>query len=143
MTLHILKVAAGTGSLSDLRQIVQQYAYNDPELGRIMHMTSRNTPKRAAEVLDGGSVFWIIKRKIVARAPMVAIREIERSDGRKGCQMCIRPDVIATVPQPKRGFQGWRYFRPENAPGDLVSGDTDSGTGSPELAAELRSLGLI
>lgn len=144
MPLHILKVAAGISSLEQLKLIVSQYSYSDPELGLIMHMSSRNTPKRADELLDGGSVFWIIKRAIVARAPLVAIREEERLDGRKGCQMCIRPEVISTIPQPKRGFQGWRYLKDEEAPDDLeFNGSGSDGHGSPELAQELKSLGLI
>lgn len=143
MALHILKVAAGIGSLDQLKRVVEQYSYDDPDLGHIMHMSSRNTPKRADELLIGGSVYWIIKRAIVARAPLVAIREEERFDGKKGCQMCIRPQVIATVPQPKRGFQGWRYLKPEDAPADLITGDTETGKGSPELAQELQALGLL
>lgn len=143
MPLHILKVAAGISSLEQLKRVITQYSYNDPELGHIMHMSSRNTPKRAEELLDGGSVFWIIKRSIVARAPLVAIREDERLDGKKGCQMCIRPEVILTIPQPKRGFQGWRYLKAEDAPADLMEGTKDTGQGSPELAAELRTLGLL
>ncbi len=108
-----------------------------------MPMSSRNTPRRDIQVLDGGSVYWIIKRKIVARARIVAIREEERPDGKKGCQICVRPEVISTVPHTKNGFQGWRYLLPENAPADLITGDSDAGTGSPELAAELQSLGLL
>ena len=143
MALHILKVAAGVSSLEHLRQVVDRYSYMDAELGHIMHMSSRNTPRRMGEVLDGGSVFWIIKRAIVARADLIAIREVVREDGKKGCQMCIRPNVIPTIPQPKRGFQGWRYLKHDDAPQDLESDAPSSGTGSPELARELKSLGLI
>lgn len=141
--LHILKVAAGIGSIEQLKRIVDQYSYTDPEFGHIMHMSSRNTPKRTDELLEGGSVFWIIKRAIVARAPLVAVREDERFDGRKGCQMCIRPEVILTSPQPKRGFQGWRYLKDSEAPADLTSLTQGEGQGSPELAAELKELGLL
>lgn len=143
MPLHILKVAAGISSIDQLKLIVDRYAYHDPDLGHIMHMSSRNTPKRAAELLDGGSVYWIIKRAIVARAPLVAIREEERLDGRKGCQMCIRPEVVLTAPQPKRGFQGWRYLKDTEAPEDLANMIGSEGHGSPELAIELKELGLL
>ncbi|WP_262695291.1 DUF1489 domain-containing protein [Kordiimonas aquimaris] len=143
MTLHILKVAAGTSSVEELERVVARYSFEDPELGHVMAMSSRNTPQRRDELLDGGSVFWIIKRQVVARASLVDIRSEERLDGRKGCQMCIIPKVIRTVPQAKNGFQGWRYFQPENAPADLITGDSEAGTGSPELAAELQTLGLL
>lgn len=143
MTLHILKVAAGISSIEELEQVVDRYSYKDKDLGQIMAMSSRNTPQRRSELLAGGSVFWIIKRQIVARAELVDIRPEERLDGRKGCQMCIKPNVIRTVPHAKNGFQGWRYFQAENAPADLITGDSDAGTGSTELAAELQSLGLL
>ncbi len=143
MPLHILKVAAGISSIDQLKMVVDRYSYHDPELGHIMHMSSRNTPKRADEILGGGSIFWIIKRTIVARAPVISIREEERLDGRKGCQMCIRPEVILTVPQPKRGFQGWRYLKDNEAPNDLENSIKSDGQGSPELAAELKELGLL
>ena len=143
MALHILKVAAGISSLEHLRRVVDQYSYMDQELGHIMHMSSRNKPKRVKELLDGGSVFWIIKRAIVARAELVAIREIVREDGKTGCQMCIRPEVIPTIPHPKRGFQGWRYLKPEDAPADSGTNTALEGNGSPELAQELRNLGLL
>lgn len=143
MALHILKVAAGTPSIENLEEVVARYSFQDPELGHIMAISSRNTPQRRDELLNGGSVFWIIKRQIVARATLLDIRSEERSDGRKGCQMCIVPKVIRTVPQAKNGFQGWRYLQPENAPADLITGDSEAGTGSPELAAELQTLGLL
>lgn len=143
VALHILKVAAGVNSLEHLRQVIDRDSYMDLELGHIMHMSSRNTPRRAEEVLDGGSVFWIVKRAIIARADLIAIREVVREDGRKGCQMCIHPNVIPTVPQPKRGFQGWRYLKPEDAPADLGTNSEIEGSGSPELAQELKSLGLL
>lgn len=143
MAVHILKVAAGISSIEELEHVVKLYSVQDPELGPIMAMTSRNTPQRRTELLQGGSVFWIIKRQIVARAKLVDIRKVESPDGRKACQMCIEPKVIHTVPQPKNGFQGWRYLPPENAPADLITGDSDAGHGSPELAAELQTLGLL
>lgn len=143
MPLHILKPAAGIGSIDELKRVVGHYSYHDAELGHVMHMSSRNTPKRADELLDGGSVYWIIKRAIVARAPLVAIREEERFDGKKGCQMVVRPEITLTVPQPKRGFQGWRYLKDEDAPKDMITGDSDQGAGSPELARELQELGLL
>ncbi|MBO6503521.1 MAG: DUF1489 domain-containing protein [Kordiimonadaceae bacterium] len=143
MPLHILKPAAGISSIDQLKMVVERYSYHDPDLGHIMHMSSRNTPKRADELLDGGSVYWIIKRAIVARAPLIAIREEERVDGRKGCQMCIRPEIVLTTPQPKRGFQGWRYLKGNEAPEDLLSSSDNTGQGSPELAMELKELGLL
>lgn len=143
MPLHILKPAAGISSIDQLKMVVERYSYQDPDLGHIMHMSSRNTPKRSDELLDGGSVYWIIKRAIVARAPLVAIREEERLDGRKGCQMCIRPEVVLTTPQPKRGFQGWRYLKGNEAPEDLLNSSDNAGQGSPELAMELKELGLL
>ena len=142
MPLHILKVAAGISSLKQLEQVVASYSYDDPDFGHIMPMSSRNRPQRE-EVLNSGSVYWIIKGKIVARAAIITIRDEERLDGRKSCQICVEPKVVQTVPFLKRGFQGWRYLKSEDAPADLVTGDSEEGKGSPELAAELQILGLL
>ncbi len=142
MPLHIVKVAAGISSLKQLEQVVTSYSYDDPEFGRVMPMSSRNRPQRT-EVLNGGSVYWIIKGKIVARAAIVTIRDEERLDGRKSCQICVEAEVVPTVPFLKRGFQGWRYLKPEDAPADLITGDGEAGKGSAELAAELQVLGLV
>jgi len=142
LPLHIVKVAAGVSSLKQLEQVVASYSYDDPEYGRIMPMSSRNRPQRA-EVLDGGSVYWIIKGKIVARAAIITIRDEERLDGRKSCQICVEAEVVPTVPFLKRGFQGWRYLKPEDAPADLITADSDDGKGSADLAAELQILGLL
>ena len=142
MALNIVKVAAGISSLSRLEEIVAEYSYNDPDYGRIMPMSSRNRPQRP-EVLNGGSVYWIIKGEIVARASIVTIRDEERQDGRKSCQICVEARVVPTVPFLKRGFQGWRYLKPEDAPADMITADSDAGKGSTELAVELQMLGLL
>jgi len=103
------------------------------------HVT-RMTPKRAAEILDGGSIYWVIKGVILCRNEIVALEPAKTQDGRKACSILMTPKLIPVIPTPKRPFQGWRYLSQEDAPGDLsvISGAEDL----PEhLRAQLVNLG--
>jgi len=99
---------------------------------------TRQTPKRAAEVLDGGSLYWVFKGQILIRQRMLAIETI--ADGpRTRCEILLDEPLIATVPQPRRAFQGWRYFETKDAPADLAQGD--AAELPQDLARQLREIG--
>jgi hypothetical protein len=134
MSLHLVKLCVGVDKVDQLT------AWGRKERGKgrppIVH--TRQTPKRAAELLDGGSLFWVIKGVILCRQPIVGISTIE--DGaRDRCEIELADDVIGVAPQPKRAFQGWRYLLPKDAPADLRT--VDAGELPTELARELLSLG--
>ena len=98
---------------------------------------TRQTPKRAAELLEGGSLYWVIKGQVLVRQ---AIDEIVTEDsGHQPCRIYLKPELIETAPQPRRAFQGWRYLTAADAPPDLVEGE--SGDLPTELALKLRELG--
>jgi hypothetical protein len=99
---------------------------------------TRQTPKRAAEIIDGGSLYWVFKGQILIRQPILAIETI--TDGpRTRCEILLADAMIATAPQPRRAFQGWRYFSAQDAPLDLAeAGAADL---PPDLARELREIG--
>ncbi len=145
MTLHLLRVAAGVKSVDHLREVVERYTYHHDEYGLVMPLTTRNRPKRQEELLTGGSAYWIVKNVILARAPLIAFEEFQTGDGRMAINMLIKPEVILTEPRPKRGFQGWRYLKPEDAPIDLgVKGTGQSYDDMPvEMMTELKELGLL
>ncbi len=84
------------------------------------HIT-RMTPRRREEVLDGGSIYWVIKGIIQCRNDIVDLAETHTQDGRKACRIVLAPKLVPVVPTPKRAFQGWRYFNPEDIPADLSS----------------------
>jgi hypothetical protein len=98
-------------------------------------------PKREADLLDGGSLYWVIKGAVQARQRLMALRPTVDGEGISRCQIILEPVVVKTETQPRRPFQGWRYLSEADAPADLPSGGAD---GLPvELARELKELGLL
>ncbi|MDX2234450.1 MAG: DUF1489 domain-containing protein [Hyphomonadaceae bacterium] len=137
MTLHIMKLCVGADSVEDLadwqRRQVQTLKRRAPVCG------TRMWPKRADEVLAGGSLYWVIKGAIVVRQRIVAIDEVRDEHGLR-CGLWLDPALKRTAPQPRRAFQGWRYLKPEDAPADL-SKRKGADALPPELQAQLVALG--
>ena len=80
-------------------------------------------PARRDEVLDGGSLYWVIKGAIQVRQRIVDLRSITDAAGVKRCQIVLEPVLHPTRPQPRRPFQGWRYLKPDDAPADIARQD--------------------
>ena len=80
-------------------------------------------PKRADELLAGGSLYWVFHGLVLARQRILGLEPRRGGDGIERCAIRLDPEVVRTLPQPRRPFQGWRYLRPEDAPRDLVAGD--------------------
>ena len=133
MPLHLIKLCVGVESVEDLRAWRAQRAAQ----GFRSVCPTRQTPKRAAELLDGGSLYWVIKGQVLVRQ---AIDEIVTEDsGPQPCRIYLKPELIETAPQPRRAFQGWRYLEPKDAPPDL---DTEAFGDIPDdLARQLREVG--
>ena len=139
MTVHLKKLSVGSESLASLRHWQAERVRNGMEL---MHVT-RNTPRRADEVLDGGSIFWVIKGVMCARQPITELRSMQRADGKPACGIGLAPEIIAVEPLRVRIFQGWRYLEAKDAPVDISVGEEAGEAMPPELVAELRELGLL
>ena len=137
MTVHLKKLSVGSQSLETLRA---WQALRLSETGQLIHVT-RNRPRRAEEILDGGSIYWIIKGVMSARQNVVDLAEVQRADGQVACGLVLSPNLVATVPTKMRIFQGWRYLETDNAPADLV--DPFDESMPPKLLAELRDLGVL
>ncbi len=129
--LHLTKVAYGAQSLDDL---LGWFAARGAETRH----TTRYKPKRFAE-MDGGSLFWILKHKLVARTPILGFEDAP--EGRTNIVLSSR--VILVHPRPKRAHQGWRYLEGTNAPRDLIDGEVAGDDLPAGLAMELSSMGLI
>jgi hypothetical protein len=145
MTLHLIKLCVGADSLDDLRQWMAARLREAERRGaplRHAHVT-RMTPKRASEILDRGSLYWVIKGQIGARQRIVGIEPFMDSDGVGRCKLWLDGQVLAVAPRPMRAFQGWRYYQPKDAPPDLD--ETQKGVADmPEtLRRELAGLGLL
>lgn len=151
MALHLLKLAVGVDSVADLarfqkaRRATQRAA---GEKAATYHFT-RNFPRRAEEVLDGGSLYWVIRGEIIARQRILGFDESRRPGKlRKRCAIRLAAEVVRTEPVSHRPIQGWRYFKPDDAPRDLKDAPAQSRAKGAErlpadMARELRELGLI
>ncbi len=138
VTVHLLKLCVGIGSVD---QLAESQERRIAEMGRLIHRT-RHFPRRAASILDGGSIYWVIKGFVLARQRIVALERVVDQDG-AFCFIVRDPKLVRTVAQPRRPHQGWRYFEPADAPRDLAPHELLAEQPPPEMAAELRALGLI
>jgi hypothetical protein len=136
MPLHLLKLAVGVEDLEQLRRIRAARAI---ERGGSWVYT-RNHPRRSAEVLAGGSIYWIIRGSVRVRQRVTGFRSERDDNGRRYCLIEVDDRLIPTVPRAWRPFQGWRYLLPEDAPADRT---LDEEPLPDRMLAELRSLGLI
>ena len=158
MTVHLIKMAVGIDSLEELQDYQRSAAreWTGPQGdGRMVcrHRT-RHAPKRDAEILDGGSLYWVIKRQIAARQAIAGFEPLE-IEGQTHCIILLDPEVVPVMPQPRRPHQGWRYLEEADAPADLGGGRAagsaaGGGSGSDNLAdlpsallKELRALCLV
>jgi hypothetical protein len=143
MPLHIIKLCVGCDSIADLAAWQKQRLKDRRAKGQkpeLVHVT-RQTPKRAQEVLDGGSLYWVIKGQVAARQKLLALREVKKN-GIPHCGLVHDKELIPVSPRPRRAFQGWRYLDAKDAPPDLAF--TKGAKGLPEaLQRELASLGLL
>ncbi|MEH3125665.1 DUF1489 family protein [Agrobacterium cavarae] len=144
MALHLIKLCVGADSIEDLREWVSQRSLTAMAAGLEPHSvhTTRMIPKRMEEVLDGGSLYWVIKGQVQARQKLLDIRSFTGGDGITRCDLVLGPEVIETSPAPKRPFQGWRYLKDEEAPRDLAGSGLADDMPS-DLRRELAELGLL
>lgn len=140
MALHLVKLAVGIESVDHLNERQQRFVN---EAGNYRH-TTRMFPKRVDELLDGGSMYWVIKRLVTVRQKIIALHKDTDEDGRGYCLIELAPKHIPVEPQRRRPFQGWRYLKPEDAPVDLSD---STGYVDPDMPADMRAelgrIGLI
>ena len=144
MPLHMLKLCVGADSISDLEDWVAMRLAEKKKRREPLehHHTTRMVPKRVAELLDGGSLYWVIKGQISARQKLLDIRPFVDTDGIGRCHLVLEPEITPVTPRPYRAFQGWRYLQPKDAPADL--GSSSGAADMPEeLRRELSELGLL
>jgi hypothetical protein len=139
MALHLIKLAVGVDDVNHLRQLQKELRR---ERGRYVFYT-RHMPRRREEILDGGSIYWVIKGHVRARERILAFIPVVEEDGERYCLVRYDPKLVETVWQPKRPFQGWRYFVPKDAPPDRPASAAAEDKLPDAMAEELRSLGLL
>ena len=145
MTLHLIKLCVGAASIEELADWQAARAAEQKKAGkkpRIFHTTFQ-TPKRDAELLDGGSLYWVIKGTVQVRQKLVGFEQGKKSDGTPACLILLDPALVPVRPVPRRAFQGWRYLTSDDAPADLGRGDKHIAALPPKMRRELAELGLI
>lgn len=145
MPLHLVKLCVGADSIADLEawiasRLAERRRAGEPEEHR---HTTRMVPKRREDLLDGGSLYWVIKGQISVRQPLTDVRPFTDADGIGRCDLVLAPGLIEVESRPRKAFQGWRYLLDHEAPPDLGTGAADLVAMPAPLRRELRELGLI
>ena len=144
MSVHIIKLVVGVSDLDEFLE-VQKASIVDFEGAPANAVQTRYKPKRDQEVLAGGSLYRVIKNKIVCRQRVIGFDTYESAD--KGTQTLIMvdPEVIQTYSTPRRPFQGWRYLEASAAPKDrgIYLGDNKRDEIPEDLEESLRDAGLL
>lgn len=138
--INILKLCVGAERVEDLLDWQRSPRAKGPD-GLPRHVT-RMWPKREAEVVAGGSLYWVFKGVILARQRILRFDPVDRGDGITRCGLVLDPDVRRTEAVPKRPFQGWRYLLADHAPRDLPKGRELSEQLPPRLEAALAEIGV-
>ncbi|MBB4264452.1 DUF1489 family protein [Roseospira visakhapatnamensis] len=145
MPLHLVKLCVGVETPDQLR--AWQHGRREVAGAALVH-TTRMMPRRRDAILEGGSLYWVMKGAIRCRQPILDLEAITDPDsGRSACRIHLDPGILDTEHWPWRPFQGWRYLVAEKAPPDRIAGTAGEGdeTGAmPEsLRRDLRDLGLL
>lgn len=133
MALHMIKLVVGCDTVEELLDWRHTRMAGQPWILR-----TRQTPKRAAEMIDGGSVYRVFKGQVLCRQRILDIATVGEGPNAR-CEVTLDEEVVRVVPTPRRAFQGWRYLEVKDAPADLLAevfGDVP-----PELARQLREVG--
>jgi hypothetical protein len=143
MPLHLIKLCVGVDSVQELEDWIVEKRRKTKGNAREHIHTTRMVPKRADELLDGGSLFWVIRGELICRQTLLDVRPFVDREGIGRCRLVLEPKVVLVEPRPYRAFQGWRYLIAKEAPRDL--GRVAPGVAKlPEnLRRELRELGLL
>ena len=128
--IHIMKLAVGVDSLEDMLR------WERERNGAVSYIHTRHRPNRWEELIDGGSLYWVIKGVILCRREIVSF---DFDDDKKHWLVGLKSKNIVTEPQPRRPFQGWRYLKPADAPRDIIEGEHDL---PPEMAKALKEAGV-
>ena len=140
--IHMVKLCVGVSSFEELESYRNERAHWwGANYGEDVHVhRTRMMPKRAAEMEGLSSIYWVIAGAIACRQPILRFASHTDAEGKNYCDIIMAPDLVRTLPYPKRPFQGWRYLDPKDAPPDIAANDTEN---SVEIAAELARLGLL
>jgi hypothetical protein len=145
VALNLIKLCVGCDSVKDLARWIEKRLKERAKRGlsrEHMHRT-RMVPKRADELRDGGSLYWVIRGEVLCRQRLVDVRPFVDKAGIGRCYLVLEPKLFLVEPRPWRAFQGWRYLASENCPRDLDRVAPGAKNMPEALRRELRGLGLL
>jgi hypothetical protein len=145
VALHLIKLCVGCDSVKDLQDWIREKLKAEKKRTRRReHIhTTRMVPKRADELVDGGSLYWVIRGQVTCRQRILAVRPFVDRQGVGRCRLALEPKVVLVEPRLWRAFQGWRYLKPADAPRDLDRAAPGARDMPEHLRRELRELGLL
>jgi hypothetical protein len=139
MALNLIKLCVGAESIADLEEWI---ALRMRLAGEQIH-TTRMMPKNREAILDGGSLYWVIKGVVSCRQRILDLRGHRDEDGISRCDIVMDPTVVQVDPRPRGPFQGWRYLSAADAPPDLAGAGTPDADLPIDLQRQLRVIGLV
>ena len=140
-TTHLIKLCVGAEAVEDLLDWQCDPRAKGPD--GLPRCVTRMWPKRADEVLNGGSLYWVFKGLVLCRQRILRLDEVDRGDGITRCALVLDPTAVRVAATPKRPFQGWRYLPPEDAPRDLPKGRETEEALPPSLQSALAEIGVL
>ncbi|MGV1014987.1 MAG: DUF1489 family protein [Methyloceanibacter sp.] len=145
MTMHLLKLCVGVDTVQELKDWQEERLRRLTRAGKTAELCHRTlqTPRRRDEVLDGGSLYWVIKGFVLARQRVLDLRPDRKDDGTPCCGIVLDPALVCTRPHPRRAFQGWRYLEAADAPPDARGLEGASDEMPRGMREDLRELRLI
>lgn len=145
MTVHLVKLCVGVDNLQDLKDWQTERLKNLRQSGQTPELCHRTlqAPRRRDEVLDGGSLYWVVKGFILVRQRVLDLRPDRKDDGRACCGIVLDSELVATRAQGRRVFQGWRYLDAADVPPDLATVAEAREALPKAMREDLRELRLI
>ncbi|SMC81034.1 hypothetical protein SAMN06295998_106126 [Primorskyibacter flagellatus] len=138
---NLIKLSVGSESVESMADWQTSRRAQTAD-GLPRHVT-RMWPKRSEEILNGGSLYWVIKGLVQCRQRVLRLDEVIGEDGIRRCAIVLDPEIIRVAPSQKRPFQGWRYLQPEDSPADLGARRACEDSLPPELAGALAEIGVL
>lgn len=141
MAVHILKLCVGIDTVEHLIEVRRGREHLLPNGKPYNYHITRFRPKRANEILNGGSIYWVIKGFVQVRQRIIGLDPVETDTGVK-CKIIMDTELVRTESQPRRPHQGWRYLENADVPRDILAGESVDNL-PPDLSTKLREMGLI
>jgi hypothetical protein len=145
MAVHLMRLAVGVEDIEHLASIQKKRKsiILPKRAGRAVPTYTTHQPKRTEDLLDGGSLYWVIKGLMRVRQRLLGFRPYVDDNGKTRCMLLLDRELVPTLPTSYRPFQGWRYLELSDAPKDLSKAGKGASKMPPKMLAELRELGLL